>query len=211
MNTNHIEEYFRIKADIDSLTKVITEKRTEIDGYKNKAAEIKANIAQINQALDSEERKVSIRSATDHQTMTGEQFMAEKKKALMMEVDLQSTNETIVFLNKSLSSLNDNLESVHKSLENTVNQISADMRMEYASKLVESAGDQFKGLVMAVIAKAGKMQGHSLENKQLFIEKTSLIVCELIYLQLFGNGSSYTLPDLHEANQHVVDVIESVA
>ena len=47
-------------------------------------------------------------------------------------------------------------------------------------------------------------------SKNLFMEKTSAIACEILYQLVFGKGEgSYVMPDLHEANQHIVRLIEA--
>ncbi|MGY6278319.1 hypothetical protein [Methylomonas sp. MgM2] len=211
MNTNHINDYFQIKADIAALNESIATKRGEIDSLKRKIADIHGNIKEIDATLESEDRLMELSSPLKKPTLTVDQFMAKRKEVAKMKAELPPLTEALEFLNKSISGLEGNLSITRGSLKAKVNLVAADLVDKAAEQLIATSGEPFRDLVMAVIAKQGMQQGYAIDSKNLFMQKTNSIVCEILYQLVFGKGNGgYVMPELHEANQHVISILEAM-
>lgn len=207
MNTCHTAEYFTAKSEIESLSAAIAEKRKEIETYQRKISETTAAINEINELLAREELLMGATSRLNKPTLTVEQFMAQKKQAAKLESELPELTEALGFLKKSIDALDRSLSMTSSALRSKVELVAKDLIDDSAEKLIDAAGELFKDLAMAVIVNQGKMQGRTLDVKQLYKQQTSIAICEHIFQRVFG----YDMPDLHDANKHLVEKIESAA
>ncbi|MEI8572213.1 hypothetical protein U737_09690 [Methylomonas sp. LW13] len=210
LNEEHIATYRQAKTDIDSLNGRLIEKRQAVVGAQRQIAEYQQTIGEIGEQLRIEDLALESPSRLRQPTLTEEQYEAQRQTAVELEAKLPALQSQIDQANREIRRLDLELSGLHNTMNYAQAQIAVGMVNQSVDQLIETANDSFKNLVMALIAREGRSQGYTLEEKDFFKRETSHLLCELLYQRAFGVGpNGYEMPDLHHATAHVIGVIET--
>lgn len=210
LNKEHVATYRQAKADIGVLNGRLLEKRQVVAGAQRQIAEHRQTIGEIGEQLRIEDLALESPSRLRRPTLTEQQYEAQRQTIVELEAKLPALESQIDQANRDIQRLELELSDRHSAMNYAQAQIAVDMVDQSVDQLIETAEDSFKNLVMALIAREGKSQGYTLEQKDFFKRETSHLLCELLYRRVFGVGpSGYDMPDLHHAKAHVIGVIET--
>jgi hypothetical protein len=208
MNNEKHAEYLERKEKVLNLENSISDRNDQVRETINRINENKAIVADIKAKLAIEDMAIKNTSRLRPPTMSAEQYLAHKSNADKFESELPELNESLDFLNRSLSILKSDLNTECLALKAVKDLIAVDLVGKSLNELVAVAGEPLKNLVVSIIAVEGKAKGYSIAEKELFKAKTCMVVFEEILPAIFASNA---LPDLHEANQHLTALIEGAA
>jgi hypothetical protein len=208
MSNEKHAEYLERKEKILGLENSISDKNWQVQETINRINEKKDMVTGIKAKLAIEDEAIKNPSRLRPPTMSAEQYLAHKSNAEMIESELPELNESLDFLNRSLSILKYDLNTERPALKAVKDLIAADLVGESLNELVAVASEPFKNLVVSIIAVKGKAQGYSIAEKELFKTKICMAVFEEILPKIFAGNA---LPDFHEANQYLAALIEDAA
>ena len=205
MTTINTGEYFKLKADVDTLSNAVTDKRVEIESLHRQISETKTHITEINSLLSKEDRELSRPGPLSRVTLSSEQYNEHKRTVTEMEAELPVLNEAMVMSNRDLTMLQNDFGDKNRLFKYTRTRMAAAMADQAAKMIVELAGEQIKGLMYAMVASGGKGHDNFHPNKQLFLNDLGERIRDAL-CQGHAEGEFKTsdwLPPLQEANQHV--------
>lgn len=207
INKALVGDYFQKKAEVQALRQSVQIKRAEAGELEHQIGVIKTDINELQTQLNTAERDMHGGSLSHDEFLQFKRDMAKKTE------EFKGLSEALAEKKEAIAVLQSNLTRVGRPIGNIKRDLASDMVEQFASEVVELAGEPFKNLIHALVVSKGVDNGYTLNEKNRYRQNLYVMICEAIFKTVSDNHGEpvITIPDLDQANQQVDGFISKMA
>lgn len=213
MNPDNHNEYFRLKAEINTLGNKVADVTQRIGNSENQLMDLKTSIQSITNVLEKEDMAIAANSRIRPMTLTIDQYKAHKSELEEITGKLAALEQVIAYDNKELYRLQSELSLKRSSFASVRGLILGELiekSIDEVKEVVEAAAESFRKLAMSIIAAEGiKNRGFQGFQREDFNSVSAWLIFDEIVPVLFADTKEF--PGMDESNEYVNALIEGAA
>lgn len=204
--SEHIKHYNQLNYEIEQLSNQLSELQKVASNAECNSKTIQGYMDELSAMIQHEERAREVNSRLVVPKMNSDELR--KAKQQLAEFIDDKTLQDVILEGKTSDAkfLQNQLMEKRRLANEAFRAIAGEMKQEALTDLLDASGEPLKRLILSHVATVGQFKGFTYQDQQGFDSSVLLAVGKQIVEQLFGGG---VVPDLDEANQHVVDTLNS--